>query len=299
VTSVPRVDAGGGLEDGRSITSVDDVGAASRAHHHEGYQKADDTDHHEDDANRGNIHAIYVLGDGKLQDCSESDEDKTGADAHDCSYLADVVLTITLCPADAVMKHRPRPALMLPTGCAAIMRQQCSDNAVMGQVEADSGRAAFDALAGQLDYPMFVVTAQADGVRAGCLVGFATQVSIEPARFLVGLSKQNNTFAVASAASHLGVHVLAADDRPLARLFGEQTGDVTDKFAHCEWDLGPHELPILRSAVAWFTGRIVETVSLGDHVAFLLEPGGGRTPTTLGRVLTFADVREFEAGHDA
>ena len=46
----------------------------------------------------------------------------------------------------------------------------------------------FNALASELDYPMFVVTTAAGGAPAGCLVGFATQCSIDPPRFLVCLS---------------------------------------------------------------------------------------------------------------
>ena len=48
-----------------------------------------------------------------------------------------------------------------------------------------------------LDYPMFVVTTRAGDEPAGCLVGFASQVSIRPPRFLVGLSKRNHTYRVA------------------------------------------------------------------------------------------------------
>ena len=44
---------------------------------------------------------------------------------------------------------------------------------------------SFGALTSALDYPMFIVTVAPDGGRAGCLVGFATQCSIDPVRFLV------------------------------------------------------------------------------------------------------------------
>jgi len=56
--------------------------------------------------------------------------------------------------------------------------------------------AAFAALVAQLNYPMFVVTTAAGGKRAGCLVGFTSQVSILPRRFLVGLSNKNYTYRV-------------------------------------------------------------------------------------------------------
>jgi flavin reductase (DIM6/NTAB) family NADH-FMN oxidoreductase RutF len=47
----------------------------------------------------------------------------------------------------------------------------------------DDGDPAFDEIADTIDYPMWIVTAAARGERSGCLVGFATQCSIEPVRF--------------------------------------------------------------------------------------------------------------------
>ena len=67
---------------------------------------------------------------------------------------------------------------------------------------------AFEKLVSMLDYPMYIVTTQADDERAGCLVGFTSQVSIGPPRFLVGLSERNHTFRVAQRATHLAVHLL-------------------------------------------------------------------------------------------
>ena len=49
-------------------------------------------------------------------------------------------------------------------------------------------RAAFDAIVGNLEYPMFIVTTRAGEEPLGCLVGFATQTSIDPPRFIVCLS---------------------------------------------------------------------------------------------------------------
>ncbi|MDQ6820254.1 MAG: oxidoreductase, partial [Actinomycetota bacterium] len=46
------------------------------------------------------------------------------------------------------------------------------------------GEVSFSELVSQLDYSMLVVTTALDGQQAGCLVGFASQVSIHPPRFL-------------------------------------------------------------------------------------------------------------------
>ena len=79
-----------------------------------------------------------------------------------------------------------------------------------------------------LDYPMYVVTVAdaGTGERAGCLVGFATQCSISPMRFLVCLSRANHTHRVAAGSGILAVHALGVGQRDLAALFGEQTGQA-------------------------------------------------------------------------
>ena len=162
-----------------------------------------------------------------------------------------------------------------------------------------SGSEAFERLVGQLDYSMFVVTTQADGTRAGCLVGFASQTSIRPPRFLIGLSKRNFTYRVARDADHLAVHVLSKSDAALARLFGAETGDEVDKFARCRWYAGPHDIPILQDAPAWFVGKVLTRFDAGDHVAHLLEPVAGDAPESFGDLLTFSDVSDLEPGHEA
>jgi flavin reductase (DIM6/NTAB) family NADH-FMN oxidoreductase RutF len=165
-----------------------------------------------------------------------------------------------------------------------------------------SGSDAFEDIVAALNYPVFVVTTredQDDGGLAGCLVGFASQTSINPPRFLVGLSKRNHTHHAAQRATHLVVHVLPHKQLATAELFGGKTGDDTDKFAQCAWDAGPLGLPILRGASAWFVGRILERFDVGDHVAHLLEPTDGNASDVSTDWVCFADVRDVEPGHEA
>lgn len=157
----------------------------------------------------------------------------------------------------------------------------------------------FDRFAGLLDYPMYVVTVQDGTRRAGCLVGFTTQSSIDPPRFLVGLSKKNHTLTIATSADHLGVHLLARDDLDLARLFGEETGDEIDKFTRCRWHSGPAETPILDAAPAWFVGEILDRFDLGDHIGYLLKPVAGQAPDDPQPWIELSDVTDFEPGHEA
>ena len=155
----------------------------------------------------------------------------------------------------------------------------------------------FDAFVDGLDYPMFVVTTAGGRDRAGCLVGFTTQASIDPPRMLVCLSVANRTYRVARKAELLAVHGLDPVQQELAELFGGATGDDVDKFARCRWTSGPQGVPLLDDCPRRFVGRIVDTHELGDHVGFLLEPveveASGDADT-----LTLQDVADVEPGHD-
>jgi flavin reductase (DIM6/NTAB) family NADH-FMN oxidoreductase RutF len=154
----------------------------------------------------------------------------------------------------------------------------------------------FDRIVSGIESPLFIVTAVNSGAeRAGCLIGFATQCSIEPPRFLAGLSKQNHTFRVAGSATHLAVHVIGKDDKHLAELFGGETGDEVDKFAQCAWHDGPRGVPILDEVDAWFVGRIVDRVDLGDHVGHVLAPEAAQVARPSN--LQSDEAADIEAGH--
>ena len=155
----------------------------------------------------------------------------------------------------------------------------------------------FNSLMAELDYPMFIVTTVSDaGERAGCLIGFATQISIKPPRFLAGLSHKNRTYRVARRAEHLGVHFVPADGEALAELFGSETGDDVDKFARCGWREGPAGVPIVDGLPNWFVGRIVGRVDGGDHDAMILEPIAGERQAE-EQELTFHRAKRIEPGH--
>jgi flavin reductase (DIM6/NTAB) family NADH-FMN oxidoreductase RutF len=158
----------------------------------------------------------------------------------------------------------------------------------------------FDRVVAAADGALWIVTLRTvDGERSGCLVGFATQCSIDPVRFLVCLSDKNHTYAVTDGTGHLGVHLVPADRHDLAETFGGLTGDEVDKLAHVAWHEGPAGVPLVAGCPDWFVGRIIERVPLGDHVGFVLavvdaapEPPGS-PPLRLGA------GTDIDAGHDA
>jgi flavin reductase (DIM6/NTAB) family NADH-FMN oxidoreductase RutF len=155
----------------------------------------------------------------------------------------------------------------------------------------------FQRLMAQLDYSLFIVTVASGEELSGCLVGFASQVSIHPSRFLVGLSVKNRTYRVACAgADTLVVHFVPEQAEHLAELFGGETGDEVDKFARYRWRPGPGGAPVLDDLEDWFAGRVLDRIPFGDHCGFLLEPIDGEAHRS-GSPLTFRRAKRIEPGH--
>jgi flavin reductase (DIM6/NTAB) family NADH-FMN oxidoreductase RutF len=155
-----------------------------------------------------------------------------------------------------------------------------------------------DQLTSDLEYPMLVVTAVVDDDREGCLVGFASQCSISPLRFMVWISEINRTAEVAARADVVAVHYLSTADLSLAELFGGTSGDEIDKFEHCRWHTGPSGTAILDECRRWFVGRVLDRFGTGDHTGLLLEPVAGHAAPWAGQ-LGYQRVRDLEPGHRA
>lgn len=157
----------------------------------------------------------------------------------------------------------------------------------------------FDDLMSMLDSPVYVVTTQADGQPSGCLVTFATQTSVQPPSFMVGLHLGSYTHELASRSEYVAVHVLPQRQAVLAQLFASQTGDQTEAFTRCSWRGGPLGMPILDDAAAWFVGKTVSRSPVADHVAYLLEPVSAWAPESFEDLLYLSDLDDFDPGQEA
>jgi flavin reductase (DIM6/NTAB) family NADH-FMN oxidoreductase RutF len=155
--------------------------------------------------------------------------------------------------------------------------------------------AGFAQLVATLDYPVYIATTAVGNEPTGCLIGFASQCSIHPPRFLACISKKNHTFQLSRRATVFAVHVVDDGSREIARIFGGETGDEIDKFKQVHWRF-VDGAPVLDDCARWFTGRVLERIDLGDHVGHLLEPvsvGSGHPCAQL----TFQQARAIQPGH--
>ncbi|MET7360986.1 flavin reductase family protein [Streptomyces sp. NPDC005562] len=169
------------------------------------------------------------------------------------------------------------------------------DDVDRDSAEVDEDIAVFTGLP---DPGVYVVTAAAEGERAGCLVGFASQCSVQPSRFAVWLSTANHTYRLALRTRTLVVHLLPHDRHDLADRFGSLCSAETDKFAGLDWHEGPDGTPVLDDALAWFAGRVHSRFDGGDHVAFVLDPVAAYVAETEDRTpLSLHDASDINAGH--
>lgn len=151
----------------------------------------------------------------------------------------------------------------------------------------------------KLDFPMFVVTAAAGDERSGCLVGFVTQCSIHPTRFLVCISDKNRTFDVVTRALAIGLHLVPRDATDLVSLFGSETGDEVDKFGRTSWSPGPRGVPLLDGCPSRLACEVVERMPAGDHMALLVEPVQAEAGPEPLFTLAMARQQAIQPGHPA
>lgn len=158
---------------------------------------------------------------------------------------------------------------------------------------------AFATLMESVDPPLVVVTTAVDGERAGCLVGFHSQSSIDRGHYCVWLSKANHTYRAVLRATHLAVHFLTDRDLAMAELFGTRCGAETDKFADLAIVTEEHGVPLLQDC----PHRIVleRTAVLddgGDHVCLTTRVVDAHSAGSFAPLRVSAASR-LEPGHPA
>ena len=155
----------------------------------------------------------------------------------------------------------------------------------------------FNSLMTALDPPMAIVTTAIGDECAGCLIGFHSQSSINPSRYCIWISKANHTHRALLHSPHVAIHFLTKDDRDLAHLFGELSGDEVDKFALCDATIHETGVPVLeRCQYRIIARRATLLEDDGDHACVMVEPLEVSTGKNFV-ALRLSDLTELVAGH--
>ncbi|MCU0625717.1 MAG: flavin reductase family protein [Gemmatimonadaceae bacterium] len=127
----------------------------------------------------------------------------------------------------------------------------------------------FRATLGRFASGITIVTAvDADGRDHGMTVSAFTSLSLEPPLVLTCIARNASVFAALTAATHIGINILAADQEPLSRRFASRDGDRFDGVGYVRGDTG---VALLADALANLECRVLERHDGGDHVILVAQ----------------------------
>jgi 3-hydroxy-9,10-secoandrosta-1,3,5(10)-triene-9,17-dione monooxygenase reductase component len=107
-----------------------------------------------------------------------------------------------------------------------------------------------------------VITGMHEGEPAGFACQAFAALSLEPPLVLFCPSKSSGTWPRIARIGDLGINVLAADQRDLARRFGVS---AADKFAGVGWSAAGNGAPILEGVLTWAACKVETVHEAGDH----------------------------------
>ena len=124
-----------------------------------------------------------------------------------------------------------------------------------------------------MSYGLYVVSAEADGTKAGCVVNTAVQVTAEPIRMTVAVHKDNVTSGVIAKAGAFTVTAIdQTADMPYIGNFGFRSSDTYDKFEKYETAISEVGSPYCpEHACAVYACKLIDSVDVGTHYLFVGE----------------------------
>jgi flavin reductase (DIM6/NTAB) family NADH-FMN oxidoreductase RutF len=122
-----------------------------------------------------------------------------------------------------------------------------------------------------MSYGLYVVSSEADGLKAGCIINTATQVTAEPPRMMVAVHKDNVTAGVIAKAGKFAVTAIdKTADMPYIGNFGFRSSNTFDKFEKYGEERTGNGCPYSPQHIcAVFSCDLVETVDVGTHYLFI------------------------------
>ncbi|WP_312643918.1 flavin reductase family protein [Hydrogenoanaerobacterium sp.] len=125
----------------------------------------------------------------------------------------------------------------------------------------------------KLSYGIYLITAHDGDKNAGCLVNTVFQITAEPVRVGVSVSKENQTHCYIRAGGTIAVNVV--DEKaasPLLGKFGYRTGRDIDKFAETKCHKDIHgDMYIDEGVVSQFSCKVVKEVDMDTHTIFICD----------------------------
>ena len=130
---------------------------------------------------------------------------------------------------------------------------------------------------GQLNTPVWLVTAAHGSSRGGMIATTVTQASIVEwmPRQIFTMNKRHNTHALIEASGAFAMHLIDESQLDLVWRFGMQSGRDIDKLSGVPFQEGETGCPLLTQALAWLECRVEARLDSGDRTIYLAEVVAG------------------------
>jgi flavin reductase (DIM6/NTAB) family NADH-FMN oxidoreductase RutF len=113
-----------------------------------------------------------------------------------------------------------------------------------------------------------VVTTAVDGVPYGLAVNAFSSISLDPPLVLVCVNESSRSYPAVFDSDHLGVNILASDQRAVAGAFATSGGD---KFAQLDWTRSERGVPVLDGVAGHFELEVKYKIPAFTHTIFIGE----------------------------
>ena len=123
----------------------------------------------------------------------------------------------------------------------------------------------------KVTYGLYIVSAKFDGRDSGCVVNTLAQVTAEPAKMSVAISKNNFTEPMIEKSGYFAAVALTQDaDIRLIGNFGFKSGRDVDKFAAYPFERDENGVAyVTQSVAARFSMKLVDKLDLGTHIMLI------------------------------
>jgi flavin reductase (DIM6/NTAB) family NADH-FMN oxidoreductase RutF len=128
-----------------------------------------------------------------------------------------------------------------------------------------------EAMAGLASGVAVITARRPDGLPCGLVATSVSSFSAEPPSLLISVAHASRCHNALIESRHFGVHLLRADQEPLARVFASLD---EDKFAGFEW-AWDEDVPRLAGAIAYLRCRRSALFELYDHSILIGDLVGG------------------------
>lgn len=149
----------------------------------------------------------------------------------------------------------------------------------------------------RITYGLYIASSSFGDVDTGCIINTLQQVTNEPPKLSVTISKENLTEEIIRKSGRFTASVLdESSDFKFIGKFGFKSGRDIDKFADTEHHFTPDGIPyVTEHTTAWYSCKVIEVHDLGTHSTFIGEILDGATISDINP-LTYTYYRDVIKG---